>query len=120
MSVEIALPAGLEVHCEACQVVVPSDAPKLEGADCEFVARHKLAWFNPKESPAGQHCMAAAAWELIHDAPLRAGHPDAVAYLRAFQRDRKNHFAQSALRQAMTPEQVQAGLLHRRDGVLYR
>jgi hypothetical protein len=118
------LPAGLCFHCAECRIVIPSDAPLIEGADCAFVALHRLAWFNPNETPAGQHCQAAAAWELIHDAPLKAGHAGAVAYRHRFKRERKAHFAESAVRQAMTPEQIEEALLgqrpeHARDRSLF-
>ena len=113
------LPDGLQLHCAACGVVIPTDAPVLEGGDCEFVARHKLAWYKPTETLAGQHAMAVAAWALIYDAALREGVPEAVAYRQHFQQQRRAAFAASAVRRAMTPEQVAAGRLHPRDRSLY-
>jgi hypothetical protein len=115
------LPAGLKVHCAACQVVVPSDAPATAAGDCAFVALHKLAWFHPYETPAAQHVMAVAAWSLIYNEAL-AKRTDAPSsdYMAAFRANRKAHFAASAVRQAMTPEQVEAGKQHKRDGALYR
>jgi hypothetical protein len=112
-------PSGLIVHCANCNIVVPADAPRSTDSDCAFVALHRLTWFNPNETVAGQHVMAVAAWGLIHDAALKAAHPEATAYYRRFQLQRKAHFAESAARKAMTPEQVEAGKAHRRDGALF-
>jgi hypothetical protein len=120
MATPITLPTGLIYHCDACKLAVPSDAPKVDRADCAFIAKHRLAWFNPAETPAGQHVMAVAAWALIHDPVLKAGEPTSTAYSRAYHTSRKAHFTASAVRKAMTPEQVTAGLAHKRDGVLYR
>jgi hypothetical protein len=115
-----ALPTGLEVHCDKCNLVVPSDAPRPAGGDCEFVATHKLAWFNPNETIAGQFCMAAAAWSLIYHEPLsKSVHPESSEYLRQFKLERSSHYAQSTARQAMTSEQVAAERGHKRDGHLY-
>lgn len=115
------LPEGLVIHCDKCNIVIPSDAPRPEGGDCEFVANHKLAFFNPKETLAGQFCMAAAAWSLIYHQPLSArACPESVEYHRQFKLERKSHYAQSAARKAMTEEQVQAQRGHLRDGVLYQ
>jgi len=114
------LPAGLVFHCEQCQVVIPADAPRPESGDCVFVAHHKLAWFNPKETIAGQHCMAAAAWALIyHEALSAKAHPESTEYLRQFKMERNAHFAQSAVRHAMTQEQVKLAVAHRRDWFLF-
>jgi hypothetical protein len=113
------LPEGLAVHCDSCKVVVPSDAPRSGQCDCEYVALHKLAWFNPAETLAGQFAMATAAWALIYEAALRAGDAECVQYRRQYQMERKAHFAGSAARQAMTPEQVEAHAAHRRDGWLF-
>lgn len=114
------LPDGLVVHCDECKMVVPSDAPRSASADCGFVARHKLSWFSRTETIAAQHVMAVAAWSLIHDAALKAGEASVADYHRQFRADRKAHFAASAARQAMSPVQVAAALLHRRDGALYK
>jgi hypothetical protein len=115
------LPAGLKVHCDDCKVAIPADAPAPPEGDCMFVAQHKLAWFHPQETPAAQHVMAVAAWSLIYDAPLKAGtHPESVEYMRQHRASRKAHFAVSAVRQAMTAEQLEAGKQHKRDGSLYK
>jgi hypothetical protein len=113
------LPQGLTVHCEKCNIVIPSDAPRPEGGDCAFVALHKLTWFNPKETITGQHCMATAAWALIYHETISAAHPESVSYLRQFKHERKAHFTASAVRKAMTPEQIEAGAAHRRDYKLF-
>lgn len=121
------LTTGLKLHCDACGIVIPSDAPVPPGAgDCAFVKLHRLAGpFNPEETPAGQHAQAVAAWSLIYFDALRAGDVEALAdgaarvYLRSFQRERKAHFAASAVRLAMTPEAVQAAHAHRRDRTLF-
>ena len=118
--VQPSLPAGLIYHCASCKLVIPSDAPTVAGADCAFVAKHKLAWFNAKETPAGQHVQAVATWQLIHDAPLKTNEPATRQYLAAFRASRNAHFAASAVRKAMTPAQIQAGMQHRRDGALYK
>ena len=113
-------PAGLIVHCADCNIVVPADAPRSTDSDCAFVAIHRLAWFNPNETVAAQHVMAVAAWALIHDKALReTKQADCTAYQAAFRASRKNHFAASAARRAMTSEQVEAGKAHRRDGALF-
>ena len=114
------LPAGLVHHCYGCKIVIPSDAPRPNEANCAFVAMHKLAWSNPAETVAAQFLMAVAAWGLIHNKALKSGDPMATAYQRAFQADRKAHYAASAARKAMTAEQVAAGLQHKRDAPLYR
>ena len=72
LSKEFTLPPGLCFHCDECRIVIPSDAPRIDGGDCMFVARHKLTWFNPAGSPAGQHHQAAAAWALIYDDAMRS------------------------------------------------
>jgi hypothetical protein len=113
------LPEGLVVHCDKCNLVIPSDAPRPDESDCGFVALHKLAYFNPSETVAAQHLMAVAAWSLIYHKSL-LGHPESAEYHSKFQQDRKGHFAESAVRKALTPEQVQAGLEHRRDSEFYK
>lgn len=116
------IPAGLEIHCAACGLVVPSDAPRpASGGDCAFVAQHRLSHFNAAETPAAQHVMAVCTWALIYDTELR-GKSDAAAstYHAAFRASRKAHFAASAVRKAMTPEAVALQAQHRRDGGLYR
>ena len=93
------LPEGLVYHCEACCVVIPADAPRPEGGDCMFVAVHKLAWFNPRQTLAGQHCMGVAAWSLIYHQPLsQQAHAESTEYLRQFKREREAHFEHSAAR----------------------
>jgi hypothetical protein len=110
---------GLIVHCPLCNLVIPSDAPQPESYDCEFVAKHKLAFYNPKETIAGQHVQAVATWALIYDAQLEGSEP-ATTYYKSFQKDRKTHFANSAVRKAMTPEQVIEQAKNKRDGALYK
>ena len=109
------LPPGLTYHCGSCKLVIPADAPKPNDADCAFVAQHRLAHFNPDESLSGQHVMAAAAWTLINHKALSAeiADPESVAYKQRIHRDRKNHFAESAVRQAMTDEQVKTASGHK-------
>lgn len=106
-------------HCATCNIVIPSDAPKLTEADCAQIVSAKLTWFNPKETVAGQHCMATAAWALIHDKAIKAAQPEAVKYHNQFKHERKSHFANSAVRKALTAEQVTDGLAHKRDSSLY-
>lgn len=113
------LPEGLVYHCDECNLVIPSDAPRPSDPDCEFVALHKLAYFNPSETVAAQHVMAVAAWSLIYH-KSRVGHPESTEYHSKFQQDRKGHFAESVVRQGMSPEQVQAGIEHRRDSEFYK
>lgn len=116
------LPAGLRFHCAGCEIVVPSDVPEVPDAlaNCARVTRAKLGWFNPKETLAGQHIMAAAAWALIYEDALKAGHGKACEYVRRIHRDRKALYAGSAVRVAMTPEHVAAEAQHRRDGWLHK
>ena len=113
------VPEGLEIHCDACGLVVPSDAPRSEAHDCAHIARHKLAYFNAKETVPAQHVMAVACWAMIHDplfrSPCHRDHAAAREYQAEFVQDRKAHFAKSASRAAMTDEQVAAGKMHARD-----
>ena len=113
------LPEGLVVHCNKCNLVIPSDAPKPDESDCEFIALHRLAWFDPSATIAAQHCQAVATWSLINHKSL-VGHPESVEYHSKFKKDRKGHFAESAVRACLTPEQVKAGLEHRREGHFYK
>jgi hypothetical protein len=113
------LPAGLVVHCAQCNLVVPSDAPQPPESGCEFVALHRLAFYNPKETIAGQHVQAVATWALIYDTELKAAEPASVAYRNAFRASRKAHFGASAVRKGMTQAQVDAGVQHPRDRSLY-
>src|SRR6185437_7511386 len=86
------LPEGLEFHCDRCRLVIPAEAPRPDADDdlkpshCEFIARHKLAWFNPQASVRHQHIMASAAWELIYHYHLRGETPHwrSLEYLRQF------------------------------------
>jgi hypothetical protein len=106
-----ALPTGLEVHCDKCNIVIPSDSPRPAGGDCEFVATHKLAWFNPNETIAGQFCMAAAAWSLIYHEPLTASLcPASTEYHRQFKDERKSHYVGSEARRAMASVHIEAAL----------
>lgn len=117
------LPTGLVYHCDQCGVVIPSDAPKPDEADCEAVVYGKLAWFDPNATVATQFLMAAAAWHLIHDAALKAGHTESTEYRHKFKLFRKEHYEQSATYKALTDDQVKAELEHplhgRRDRWLY-
>lgn len=116
------LPAGLAFHCDACHVVIPADAPHPEGGDCAILAANRMTPFKPEESIAGQFTMAAAAWGLIYHAPLKAdAHAESSAYHHGFRMQRKDHFAASALRAAMTPDQVRADakMFRGRDAWLY-
>lgn len=114
------LPEGLVVHCEKCDLVVPADAPRPGDGDCAFVALHRLAWFNPRETVAGQHAMATAAWSLIyHEAISNKTHTEAVEYLRQFKHERKAHFEASTVKKALTEEHVELGSVHLRDWKLY-
>lgn len=120
---EVILPTGLQYHCDACKVVVPSDAPRLDNADCAFVTKNKLAWFNPNETIKGQHTMATAAWILIYFKSLQVEGKDGIgnAYVKSHTFTPKAHFHESAARQALTPEQVeeQIALNPKRDGWAY-
>ena len=97
------LPYGLAFHCRRCRVVIPLDAPSFETpGDCETVAKHRLAWFNPKASARHQHTMATAAWEMIHWHRIhRDPHPAAVAYKQQFNRRPEEHWASSAVAKAL-------------------
>ena len=119
MKPHINLPAGLVVHCAHCNLVVPSDAPQPAESGCEFVALHKLAFYKPIETLAGQHVMAVAAWALIYSTALGVSEPASAAYHKAFWRSRKAHFQASAVRKGMTQIQVDEGARHPRDGSLY-
>jgi len=100
------LPTGLVIHCDKCSIVIPSDAPVGPTPDCASVFRAKLCWYNESASILDRFTQAAAAWSLIHHKDLTAGHPECIEYRRQFQMERKAHFAKSAVRIAMTPEQV--------------
>jgi hypothetical protein len=117
------LPIGLAYHCEGCGVVIPSDAPNPDNAACAWVVANKMSWFDPNETIASQHTMATAAWALVHHKSLTPdiAHPESITYLQHFKADRKSHFVQSAVRKAMTPEQVaaQSKLNNGRDAWLY-
>lgn len=105
------LPVGLEVHCDKCNIVVPSDSPRPAGGDCAFVAQHKLAWFNPIETIAGKFCMAAAAWALIYHEPLsKSLCPASAEYHRQFKLERKDHYLSSGTRRSMTREHIEAAV----------
>ena len=101
------VPAGLIYHCAACRLVIPADAPVPDGANCAFVVKNKLAWFNPKATIKGQHTMATAAWSLIHHQGLRDQHPESVEYFRKFRMEPRAHFQASAAYKALTPEQIE-------------
>jgi hypothetical protein len=66
--------------------------------------------------------MAAAAWSLIYDRAHSGATPHApsAAYKRRIHPDRKNHFGESAVRKAMTDDQVKALAEHKRDGWLVK
>ncbi|QMV19700.1 hypothetical protein GOB94_14110 [Granulicella sp. 5B5] len=117
------LPVGLKYHCDDCGLVVPADAPDLPNANCVAIAKAKLSYFEPAETLAGQFAMAAAAWGLIHRRSITgdAPHPEGAEYHRRFRYERKSHFALSALRVAMTYEQIAAAKKARggRDRWLY-
>jgi hypothetical protein len=115
-------PAGLKLHCDKCNLVVPADAPAdAPEPDCEFVALHKLAYFHVGETVAAQHAMAIACWCLIHDKAIREHkHAPSIEYRRRFGVDRKAHFAESAAYKALTDEQRTAALKHKRDGWLFQ
>lgn len=124
MAIEHKLPTGLSYHCLQCRVVVPSDAPKSGQADCETVAKCKLAWFDPKTTIAAQFVMAVAAWQLIYHQALKDGDVEVAEYKAKFQADRKSHYEDSATRKALTPEQIEAEIAHsvhgRRDAWIYK
>lgn len=117
------LPEGLKIHCEACGVVVPQDAPTPNIASCAWVAANKMAWFDPSETLAGNHVMAVAAWALVHHKALspEIAHPESVEYLRQHRADRKQHFSSSLVRRVLAPEhvEVQVALKKGRDAWLY-
>jgi len=92
------LPVGFTLHCDECGLVVPVEAPRpAAGADCAFVARHNLAWFNAGLPSRLQHTQASATWELIHHEALRGESPDAecLEYLDQFKRRPEAHFSRS-------------------------
>jgi hypothetical protein len=104
------LPSGLVVHCAACNVVIPSDAPRpAVGGDCAWVARGKMAPPHPNETIKGQHTAATAAWHMIYHKAITGATPDAasVAYFQQYRKDPKKHFVTSLARTLLTPEQVQ-------------
>jgi hypothetical protein len=114
------LPEGLVIHCEKCDLVIPADAPRPEGGDCAFVSLHRLACFRPQETVAGQHAMATAAWSLIyHDVLSSKTHPESVEYMCQFKKERKAHFHSSAVKKALSEEQIELGSVHLRDWKLY-
>ncbi len=118
------LPAGLVFHCDDCHVVIPEDAPRPEGGNCAWVAYNRMAPFKRQETLVGQFTMAAAAWGYVYYALLNAPEPipELADYQRQFRYARKDHFEASALRKAMTAEQLQGELCHphgRRDVWLY-
>ncbi len=113
------LPAGLQYHCDTCDVVIPTDAPAPSDGACGEIMAAKLTWFDPRAPIADQHVMATAAWSLLHYAHLAAGHPECTAYLGAHRADRKEHFGSSATRAAMTDEQIAEAAQHHRLGWLY-
>jgi hypothetical protein len=115
-------PAGLKIHCDQCNLVIPTDAPSdAPDPDCTFVALHKLAWFHSTETIAAQHAMAIATWTLIHDKAIRhLAHAPSIEYRRRFGVDRKAHFQESAAYKAMTPEQLSIAANHKRDGWLFK
>jgi hypothetical protein len=78
-----------------------------------------LAWFDSSATAAAQHCQAVATWSLIHHQSL-VGHPESAEYHKEFKLERKGHFAKSAVRSALTPEQIQAGVEHRRESHFYK
>lgn len=118
------LPEGLVLHCEKCRIVIPTDAPKLPDSYCEWVAAAKLTWFDPNTTRAGQHCMAVAAWELVYHRALTEGHAEGIEYKQKFKLKRKEHYAESAVFKALSPEHIQTELNHeahgRRDEWLYK
>jgi len=122
--IEHVLPTGLVFHCDKCKLVVPVEAPNIPNAACEWVAQHKLSYYEPKTTIAGQHAMAVGTWELIHHQALTAGSTEGIEYKQKFKLKRKEHYAESAVFKAMTPEQIQADITHaahgRRDGWLYK
>ena len=113
------IPSGLQIHCSKCDLVIPADAPTPDIADCEFVSKHKLAWFNPNETIKGQHTQAVATWALIHDQAIKNEHPESMGYLHQYQKAHKEHFNSSAARNNMTPEDVQSLKKHPRDGWVF-
>jgi hypothetical protein len=115
------LPEGLKYHCTACKIVIPADAPEVPAdlVDCQRVAKAKLTWFNPKETRAAQHIMAAAAWCLIHEAAIKAGHGKACHFRHRVLHDRKGLYADSAVRQGLASHELEAEKQHRRDGWLH-
>lgn len=118
----IDLPPGLKYHCEDCMIVVPADAPTapVGSANCAAVVKAKLTWFDPNETRAAQHIMAAAAWCLIHEAALKHVHPASVEYRRRINQDRKALYAESAVRKGLAPGELEAEVKHRRDRWLHK
>ena len=110
------LPTGLSYHCDDCNLVIPSDAPKLPDGECAFVEKHKLAWFNPDAVTLHKHRQAVATWTLIHQPTLQAKTcADATEYRHGFVYDNRNHFIRSAIRQGMSDAQVELEK-HRHNG----
>lgn len=121
----LVLPAGFALHCAACNVVIPADAPwPAVGGDCAWVARGKMAPWHANETIKGQHAAATAAWHMIYWKVVTGASPDAasVAYLRQYQKNPKQHFVSSAARKALTPAQLAEQHAHpkaRRDAAFY-
>jgi predicted Zn-dependent protease len=63
--------------------------------------------------------MAVAAWEKIYDTALKAAESTSKVYLNAYRASRKAHYQNSAVYKTLTPEQLQDGARHKRDGALY-
>ncbi len=108
MRIQIPLPPGLVYHCETCRIAIPADAPKPAVADCATPARRKFGQLHRDELTTGHFAQAVASWSLIHHEALNGLEPDleCVEYWRQFRFERKAHFQASAVRAALTPEQV--------------
>ena len=107
MAPKAELPEGLAFHCDRCRVVIPEDAPRPDIAGdievrCEEIARHKLAWFNPRASARHQHIMACAAWHMVYWHALRSEtpHAESAAYLKRFKLQPELHWRTSRIAQS--------------------
>lgn len=109
------LPKGLVYHCDACKIVVPEDSPCPEGGDCAVIADVRIAIFNPYATLKAQHTMASAAWQMIYHQAIADKEAASAEYLHRFHHAPRDHFQDSALHKALTPEEIEQQKQHPQD-----